>query len=229
MLDSKRLGNQRVEARMILRWLRHPSKYPRQQNAGYTIMWKGYEDALCLYYNACLKEWAKRGGVNNICQPEPIPTKRHIVMPPWLGDGAFHETHQSALLSKLPLHYEQFGWKINRPPKVEYLWPRPIPGEPRAYILCLAGSTTTATATATSTSLSRPNNGITANVIQPKTSKLPKAKVVVAKQQQLRVKTKRRENHPSNHGQPQRRFQPSRQLRRSPRLLGQCPGKTIYK
>mmetsp|Transcript_14491 Transcript_14491/g.31435 ORF Transcript_14491/g.31435 Transcript_14491/m.31435 type:complete len:99 (+) Transcript_14491:133-429(+) len=72
MLDSKRLGNQRVEARMILRWLRNPDTYPRHQNAGYTIMWKGYEEALCLYYNACCEEWARRGGKNIICQPEPV-------------------------------------------------------------------------------------------------------------------------------------------------------------
>ena len=37
MLDSKRLGNQRVEARMILRWLRNPRDYPGHQRAGYTV------------------------------------------------------------------------------------------------------------------------------------------------------------------------------------------------
>lgn len=68
MLDSKRLGNQRVEARMILRWLRNPDDYPRQQNAGYTIMWRGYEDALCMYYNACCEEWGRRGGQVSHCQ-----------------------------------------------------------------------------------------------------------------------------------------------------------------
>jgi len=127
MLDSKRLGNQRVEARMILRWLRNPAEYPRQQNAGYTIMWKGYEDALCLYYNACCEEWARRGGQNIVCQPEPV--SKNVRLPPWLGDDKMHKTHRSALLYKLPDHYKQFGWEREiSDPKVEYLWPRPLEG-----------------------------------------------------------------------------------------------------
>ena len=120
MLDKKRLGNQRVEARMILRWLRNPEDYPRQQNAGYTIMWRGYEDALCVYYNACLEEWARRGGQNLVCQPEPVDARK-VRMPPWLGDEELHHTHRSALLCKLPEHYEQFGWEVSDP-KVEYLY-----------------------------------------------------------------------------------------------------------
>lgn len=127
MLDSKRLGNQRVEARMILRWLRNPVSYPRHQTAGYTVMWKGYEDALCLYYNACLDEFARRGGQNIVCQPEPVPDD--VKMPPWLNDDELHKTHRSALLYKLPEHYKQYGWgKEISDPKVDYLWPRPIDG-----------------------------------------------------------------------------------------------------
>ena len=141
MLDSRRLGNQRVEARMILRWLRNPEAYPRHQNAGYTIMWKGYEDALCLYYNACCEEWARRGGRNVICQPEAISScggggggggasaSASARLPPWLGDEAFHRTHRSALLHKLPDHYGKFGWGVEIPvPDVNYLWPRPPAG-----------------------------------------------------------------------------------------------------
>ena len=138
MLDSKRLGNQRVEARMILRWLRNPHTYPRQQNAGYTIMWKGYEDALCLYYNACCEEWARRGGRNIVCQPEPV-NARNAKLPPWLGDDKLHMTHRSALLYKLYDHYEQYGWaKEISDPKVDYLWPRPVEGKEGEYELCPA-------------------------------------------------------------------------------------------
>ncbi|KAL7551673.1 hypothetical protein ACHAWF_017312 [Thalassiosira exigua] len=128
MLDSKRLGNQRVEARMILRWLRDPQGYPRHQNAGYTSMWRGYELALCLYYNACCEEWARRGGKNIVCQPEMV-TLTEVRWPPWLGDEDLHRTHRSALLHKLPGHYEQYGWRdeINDP-KVDYLWPILVEG-----------------------------------------------------------------------------------------------------
>jgi hypothetical protein len=149
MLDSKRLGNQRVEARMILRWLRDPGAYPRHQNAGYTIMWRGYEGALCLYYNACCEEWARRGGRNVVCQPEAIPSHgggggggggAGLLLPPWLGDEAFHRTHRSALLHKLPGHYEKFGWGEEIPfPEVNYLWPRPVEGRTGEYELRPAG------------------------------------------------------------------------------------------
>lgn len=136
MLDSKRLGNQRVEARMILRWLRNPADYPRQQNAGYTIMWKGYQDALCAYYNACCEEWARRGGKNIVCQPEPVP-KNGAKMPPWLGDETLHRCHRSALLYKQVDHYGKYGWdKEISDPKVEYLWPRPVEGKVDEYELC---------------------------------------------------------------------------------------------
>mmetsp|Transcript_4388 Transcript_4388/g.9481 ORF Transcript_4388/g.9481 Transcript_4388/m.9481 type:complete len:232 (-) Transcript_4388:25-720(-) len=136
MLDSKRLGNQRVEARMILRWLRDPKTYSRQQNAGYTIMWRGYENALCLYYNACCEEWSRRGGQNIVCQPEWVGAKTK--MPPWLGDDELHRTHRSALLYKLPDYYAQYGWASEiSEPKVEYLWPRPVEGgSENEYELC---------------------------------------------------------------------------------------------
>ena len=89
------------------------------------------------------QEWAARGGVNHVCQPEHVATPAHQVrMPLWLGDAALHKTHQSALLSKLPSHYAQFGWNINHP-KVEYLWPHPVrndtDGEITSYRLCRAG------------------------------------------------------------------------------------------
>ncbi|EJK61984.1 hypothetical protein THAOC_17433 [Thalassiosira oceanica] len=122
MLDSKRLGNQRVEARMILRWLRNPQEYSRHQNAGYTRMWHGYENALAQYYNLCCEEWGRRGGKNIVCQPEEVPSD--IEMPPWLGDDRLHRTHRSALLYKFPEHYSRFGWANEiTDPKVDYLWP----------------------------------------------------------------------------------------------------------
>ena len=212
MLDSKRLGNQRVEARMILRWLRNKEDYPRQQNAGYTVMWRGYEDALCLYYNACCEEWARRGGRNVVCQPEKVDARR-AKMPPWLGDDELHVTHRSALLHKLPGHFEQFGWDVVDP-KVDYLWPRPVEGGKEGeYELSGAfwkkgkrssssssktnGATTTkAAATAATTSTNR------------------------AAKRKTRTKSaveKKRKSMRENQGQGR---YPSRRPRRSPRLAG---------
>jgi len=123
MLDTRRLGNQRVEARMILRWLRNPLRYARQQAAGYTAMWRGHEDALAAYYNACCEEWARRGKANIECTPEALPAGG-VALPPWLGDERLHATHRAALMFKEPDHYAQFGW--NDEPQVAYLWPRPV-------------------------------------------------------------------------------------------------------
>ena len=75
---------------MILRWLRNPQDFPRQQNSGYTKMWRGYENALCMYYNLCCEEWGRRGGKNIVCQPEKVPSD--VEMPPWLGDDRLHRT-----------------------------------------------------------------------------------------------------------------------------------------
>ena len=115
MLDDKRLGGQRTEAWAILKWLRDPGAYPKLVRAGYCAMWAGYEDALVLYVNAMLVEWARRGKKNEMLQPfaptlglSEVP---HAAMPPWLGCEALHSYHRSALLAKLPQHYSQFGWR----------------------------------------------------------------------------------------------------------------------
>lgn len=198
MLDSKRLGNQRVEARMILRWLRNPNDYPRHQNAGYTIMWKGYEEALCLYYNACCDEWARRGGQNIVCQPEPVnaaASSSSVKLPPWLGDDKLHRTHRSALLYKHSEHYETFGWKSEiSDPKVEYLWPRPVEGKEDEYELCPKKKKSSATK------------------VSPATKKKP-----AAKEKSKRGHKKSTVEKKQRDVKEQKRY-PSRRPRRSPRF-----------
>jgi len=62
VLDDKRLGKQRVEARQILdmspasRWRHHPA----------VRMWQGYDEALKLYINCMVKEWIQRGFVSEL-------------------------------------------------------------------------------------------------------------------------------------------------------------------
>ena len=116
-LDYKRLGKQRVEARQILDIL-------RGQQSGWAShpavrMWRGYEDALVIYYNAALREWAARGYRNIILQP--LPESPCAVMPPWLGREEFHASHRSKLLAKNPEHYARFGWPEG--PGLPYVWP----------------------------------------------------------------------------------------------------------
>jgi len=116
-LDWRRLGNQRLEALIILRTLR------RQTSGGWrhhpaVKMWRGYEDALAQYLNAMCTEWVRRGYRNNIRRRR---VKFPLKMPPWLGDERLHAGHRSNLVRKDPAHYGRFGWR--EPPDLPYYWP----------------------------------------------------------------------------------------------------------
>lgn len=120
VLDSRRLGKQRVECLQLLRaligittgWRNHPA----------CRMWEGYDGALALYGKAVCEEWIQRG-YRDTCGAkiaELCPTEEPR-MPPWLGDPAFHASHRSNLLRKDPVHYGQFGW--SEPADLLYVWP----------------------------------------------------------------------------------------------------------
>mmetsp|Transcript_31275 Transcript_31275/g.89726 ORF Transcript_31275/g.89726 Transcript_31275/m.89726 type:complete len:248 (-) Transcript_31275:27-770(-) len=125
LLDDKRLGSQRVEARFILNCVRNANgKYNRFQNTGYVRMWLGYAEALAVYYNAIHAEWIRRGFNEGISKPEPgaLGLAQHEVLQPgWLGDERLHSTHRAALLLKDPAHYGRHGWSETA--GVQYLWP----------------------------------------------------------------------------------------------------------
>ena len=115
VLDYRRLGKQRVEAMQILNtlqtgggWKNHPA----------VLMWRGYLPALSLYFNAIVLEWISRGYKNKM---QFLATEDNTVMPPWLGNEAFHASHRSNLLRKDPKWYGQFGW--TEPPDLPYVWP----------------------------------------------------------------------------------------------------------
>jgi hypothetical protein len=132
-LDNRRLGNQRNEAKIILKtildgdggWKNHPA----------VRMWAGHPGALALYLKAIIQEWVARGFQNEaqkvVVENGMIKvwmTKRgrprtisNVQMPPWLGKKAFHKSHRSNLLRKLPQWYKQFGWKEDD--TLPYVWP----------------------------------------------------------------------------------------------------------
>lgn len=115
VLDSKRLGKQRVEAYTILRCL---SGLDAWRNHPVVKMWKGYEDALIMYMNACIDEWIRRGYRNRMHKRDHSPNPK---MPPWLGDPRFHISHQSNLIRKFP---EYYGPKFpGVPNNLPYFWP----------------------------------------------------------------------------------------------------------
>ena len=117
VLDYRRLGKQRVEAKQILKALHIPG-YGWKNHPAVT-MWRGYEDALCLYYNTIIDEWVRRGYRNNMVTI--ALDLKTVVLPPWLGDESFHASHRSNLLRKDPTFYSQYGW--SEPDDLPYVWP----------------------------------------------------------------------------------------------------------
>jgi len=114
ILDFRRLGKQRVEAFQLIRaitvgtgWSRHPA----------ARMWSGYLNALKLYHNLAIEEWVRRGYRNRM---KKMTIEGEIVLPPWVGDEAFHASHRSNLLRKDPVYYGHFGWQ--EPPTLPYVW-----------------------------------------------------------------------------------------------------------
>lgn len=133
VLDVKRLGKQRVECIQVLRglirsgygWRHHPA----------VLMWTGFEEALGRYAFTVCDVWVERG-FGDTCAATigadlgaadvtAVRTQRQLAdagaLPPWLGDPAFHRSHQSALVRKDPAHYRPLFPDV--PDDLEYVWP----------------------------------------------------------------------------------------------------------
>lgn len=117
-LDSRRLGKQRVEAFQILNILLNRTDKKGWRSHPVMKMWKGYENALKLYFNKAVKLWISRGYKNNM-KLEVIKGK--IILPDWLGNAEFHASHRSNLLRKDKRFYRKFGWKEKK--DLPYVWP----------------------------------------------------------------------------------------------------------
>lgn len=125
VLDNKRLGKQRIEARQILeileeeldgrisksRWRNHPA----------VKLWKNKERALACYGLAMCEEWSRRGFVDN--QFEYFYRLMYELTEQEMDirfSDTLYSTHRAALLKKNPEHYRQFKWK--EVPKIDYVW-----------------------------------------------------------------------------------------------------------
>jgi hypothetical protein len=125
VLDYKRLGKQRVEAKQILMalnnetkgWVNHPA----------TKMWKGHEFSLANYGLVMCTEWISRGFNDSLSSfflsridsyDSPVFNR---LEPDWLGLQEFHVSHQSNLIRK----DEEFYSPIfpNVPNSLPYFWP----------------------------------------------------------------------------------------------------------
>ena len=113
VLDYRRAGKQRVEAFQILKAL-YDSNYGWQNHPA-VKMWRGYEEALKVYFNAVSLEWVKRGYQHTMGFFEV----ESYELPVWFGNEDFHYSHRSNLYYKNPVYY--FGW--TGVAKVDYVWP----------------------------------------------------------------------------------------------------------
>jgi hypothetical protein len=124
-LDYRRLGKQRVETKQILMaltgestgWINHPA----------TKMWRDHELLLCEYGSIMSTEWKHRGYVDNLL-PWFTAKKAELLQNgaqyngfPWfIGNEAFHRSHQSNLLRKAPEHYSEIFSDV--PNDLPYIW-----------------------------------------------------------------------------------------------------------
>jgi hypothetical protein len=115
-LDYRRLGKQRPEAMGIYNILTGKTTTNGWRNHPAVKMWIGHEQALAQYYNTIVSEWIKRGYKNNM--PFIAPTK--IIMPWWIGNKDFHDSHKCRLLQKDEGFYSKYNWKVNK--ELKYLW-----------------------------------------------------------------------------------------------------------
>lgn len=134
LLDSRRLGKQRVEAMQILRaltrdvygWKNHPA----------VLMWGGYEESLVAYALAMCEEWRRRGHNDTVATTivedfrlafgvGEIRTQAELAaagrLPAWLDDEGVNRSHQSSLLRKDPEHYGPLFPGV--PDDLPYVWP----------------------------------------------------------------------------------------------------------
>ena len=144
LLDSPRLGKQRVETLQILRaielpdygWANHPA----------VLMWRGRTPALVAYGLAMAAGWQERGFADTTARqigefaPDVVGRSQDELagaglLPSWLGDEALHRSHRSNLIAKDPAYYrtrfaERFGAE---PDDLPYVWPGPddVPPAPR--------------------------------------------------------------------------------------------------
>ncbi|MEJ5945007.1 MSMEG_6728 family protein [Pseudokineococcus basanitobsidens] len=138
VLDSPRLGKQRVETLQILRalelpdygWANHPA----------VLMWRGWTPALVGYGLACVDAWRRRGHADGTADligefaPQVVGVTQQDLaaeglLPTWLGDEALHRSHRSALLRKEPGTYRPVLG--DEPDDLPYVWPEPRPALPR--------------------------------------------------------------------------------------------------
>jgi hypothetical protein len=135
LLDYRRLGQQRRECIQIINVLDISNDKNGWANHPAVKMWRGYPFALIEYGVAMSTEWIRRG-YRDTRLPIFYDLWEHgrfehfgdielkfgnSTRPPWMGDPAFHRSHQSNLIRKDPEHYGPLFRGV--PDDLPYVWP----------------------------------------------------------------------------------------------------------
>lgn len=128
VLDDRRLGKQRVEAKQIYLSLTDPDYGWKHHPA--VKMWAGHEGSLLWYGQIMCVEWRLRGYEDTLYTYflEAIhndPLAHRDTLPPWVGDSRFHLAHRSNLMRKDPIHYSQYYAGVSN--DLPYFWPTKEP------------------------------------------------------------------------------------------------------
>lgn len=136
--DRATLMSQRLEAWQLLqitvgfKWSVNMKEPDSLAHTGWTkhpavIMWTGHSRHLAAYIAMCCDIWTDLYGFKDTVKERldaldtffNLPTE--CEEPEWLGDHAFHLSHQSNLVQKNPDHYRKFFPSV--PSNLEYVWP----------------------------------------------------------------------------------------------------------
>ena len=152
MLDTKRLGKQRVENLQIMQALlsgptitktnAHWYKNGEERIGNYTpwynhpavAMWRKTPASLYHYHVACVMAWQERGfsdttaeTMSNLVEEVDLagtwPVDRYNNMPAFIGDNEFHSSHRAILLAKNYEEYKGRGWTETPAIKVGVSYP----------------------------------------------------------------------------------------------------------
>ncbi len=136
LLDSPRLGKQRVETLQILRALELPD-YGWASHPAVT-MWRGRTPALVSYGLAMVRVWRERGFADSTetligeFAPDVVGRPQEELaaaglLPSWIGNEELHRSHRSNLVAKDPEFYRaRFAGMFGpEPDDLPYLWPGP--------------------------------------------------------------------------------------------------------
>ncbi|MCU1437948.1 MAG: hypothetical protein JWP66_1035 [Naasia sp.] len=132
VLDTARLGKQRVETLQILRASLLPS-YGWQSHP-VTQMWRGHVPALTAYGLATIDAWEQQGHIDSTRHlieefaPEVVGVEQDELaarglLPPWIGNEYVHRSHRSNLIRKAPEFYGPLF--PGTPADLDYVWPEP--------------------------------------------------------------------------------------------------------